>query len=221
MPRKKTAVAEAPASASAFGIELWTLEQVKPTLAAYNPRLISDRVLEDLKNNIQRFGFLLPVIINQRTNRMVGGHQRVKAAERLAIDQIPVRLVDLDEIQEKVLNLSLNKIEGKWDYSLLEEALTSVSDAGLLELTGFNETDLIEIMSGQEDEFEETFDEFNERLGQKRTQDFVRLRTSDGRVGFTCQKSAYDAFVHRMYTEVGVDDIAATRRFYQLIGLGE
>lgn len=214
-----TATAQKPLASTTFKVETWTLEQVKATLAEYNPRLITERTLDTLGANIDEFGFLLPVVINSRTNRTVGGHQRVKAAERKGINEIPVHLVDLDESEERALNLALNKIEGKWDYALLEEALAEVSEADILTFSGFNETDLIEIMSGQDDKFEESFEEFTERFAGKKTRDVVSFRS--GRVAFTCPKTVYEALVHRLYSQVGVDDTAAGIAFFRAIGLGE
>jgi hypothetical protein len=134
------------------------------------------------------------------------------------IAEIPVKLVDLDEEREKVLNLALNKIDGKWDYQLLEQALTEIADNDMLALSGFSETDLIEIMSGQDDEFSETFEQFTERFAGRRTQDVVLFRSA--KVTFTCTKSTYEALVQRLYAKVGVDDIAAAIAFFQVIGLG-
>jgi hypothetical protein len=207
-----------PKAASKFKVEVWPIEQVKTTTAAYNPRVITERLLVSLSEVIGEFGFLLPCVINKRTNRMVGGHQRVKAAEMQGLTALPIHLIDVDEAQEKALNLALNKIEGKWDYGLLEEALTAVSEADLLSLSGFSETDLVEIMSGQDGEFSETFEQFAGRFAGRKSQDHVAFRSP--LVAFTCTKSAYEALVHRLYSKVGVDDIKASVEFFTLIGLG-
>ncbi|MGA7936477.1 MAG: ParB N-terminal domain-containing protein [Kovacikia sp.] len=200
-----------------FKAELWDTEKVVATMAEYNPRVISEKELKALSELIKKFGFLLPVVINTRTNRMVGGHQRVRAAESLELKQVPVKLVDLDESAEKRLNLALNKIEGKWDYALLEEALAEVSEANILSLSGFSEADLIEIMAGQDEEFKETFEEFTQRFAGRKTQDFVLFRSAQ--VSFTCTKSNYEALVQRLYAKVGVDDVAASIEFFRLLGL--
>ena len=46
--------------------------------AAYNPRVElrpGDDEYEALKDSISEFGLVVPIIWNQRTNRVVGGHQ--------------------------------------------------------------------------------------------------------------------------------------------------
>ena len=189
---------------------------MRPTLAAYNPRVITERMLEALKAGIQEFGLLLPVVINQRTNRMVGGHQRFRAAESLGMETVPVHLIDVDEAAEKRLNLALNKIEGKWDYSLLETALETVSDAETLGLSGFNEADLVAVMS-EHDEFDDDFDAFVDKFAQRKGQTFLVFRSPD--VSFSCPKAAYDELVGRLYRTVGISDSAASEEFFKLAGL--
>lgn len=216
-PRKpKDAESAKPEATDSFA-ELWPIEKVIAAFADYNPRLIKQDTMDSLRGLIRTVGVILPVVLNKRSGRLVGGHQRVKAAELEGLKEIPVKLVDLDDEEERVLNLALNKIEGKWDYSLLEEALAKVSEGDALALSGFSEADLVEIMSGQEEEFSQTFEEFAERFANKKTQDFVQFRSPQ--VAFTCAKSTYEALVHRLYSKVGVDDIAASVEFFRLIGL--
>ena len=75
--------------------------------ADYNPRQMGSGEMIKLKKSIAAFGFLTPVILNVRTNRIVGGHQRIKAAAELEIE-VPVREVDVSETEEKLLNVALN-----------------------------------------------------------------------------------------------------------------
>ena len=109
-------------------------------LAKYNPRKISDQALDSLVQSIERFGFVDPVIVNDRTGILVGGHQRIKAAKKLGLKDVPVVAVNLDEAEEKALNVALNKISGEWDLDLLRGVLEDVQAAGLdLSLTGFTD----------------------------------------------------------------------------------
>jgi hypothetical protein len=48
--------------------------------APYNPRRITDEELLRLRKSLRRFGLVDPVIVNRRSDRIVGGHQRVVAA---------------------------------------------------------------------------------------------------------------------------------------------
>lgn len=91
--------------------------------ASYNPRRIDPDQLLALRRSLRTFGAVEPVVANRRTGRIVGGHQRVKAAEAEGIETLPVVWVDLDETGERQLNLALNKISGEWDEDKLGELL--------------------------------------------------------------------------------------------------
>ena len=121
-----------------MNIEIRPIKDIR--IAKYNPRKISDGQLASLKQSIERFGFVDPVIVNDRTGILVGGHQRIKAAKELGLKQVPVVAVNLDETEEKALNVALNKISGEWDLDLLRGVLEDVQAGGFdLSLTGFTD----------------------------------------------------------------------------------
>lgn len=132
------------------------LSELKP--ADYNPRKISKEELTKLKDSIEKFGYVEPVIWNKRTEHVVGGHQRLKVLENLGMNDIEVVEVDLDEVQEKALNLALNKISGEWDEDKLKELLLNLEsqDKEILKYTGFDEKELLKLIPKDvvEDEFE-------------------------------------------------------------------
>lgn len=128
-------------------VEVRPIKTIKT--AKYNPRQISDQALDSLKQSIERFGFVDPVIVNDRTGTLVGGHQRIKAAKALGLKDVPVVGVNLDEAEEKALNVALNKISGEWDLDLLRGVLEDVVAEGLdISLTGFSEDEWQAIQSG-------------------------------------------------------------------------
>lgn len=90
--------------------------------ATYNPRVElqpGDAEYETLKRSLEQFGMVEPVVWNERTNRVVGGHQRLTVEAALGHEEVDVSVVDLDEIKEKELNIALNKIGGRWDTEKL------------------------------------------------------------------------------------------------------
>ena len=92
--------------------------------ADYNPRVALTPDMpefERLKNSIETFGNVEPIVWNERTGHIVGGHQRLAVLQHLGYTSAEVSVVDLDEKEEKLLNVALNKIKGQWDYSRLEE----------------------------------------------------------------------------------------------------
>lgn len=100
--------------------------------AEYNPRKIDPKALAGLKASVERFGAVQPIIVNDRTGRIVGGHQRLKALQQLGQTETTVIVVDLPEIEEKALNVALNNpaTSGEFDdglAALLEEIQTADS----------------------------------------------------------------------------------------------
>lgn len=63
------------------------------------------------------------MIWNKRSGNIVGGHQRAKVMQDLGYESITCIVVDLDDLQEKTLNIALNKITGEWDIPLLTDLL--------------------------------------------------------------------------------------------------
>lgn len=59
--------------------------------ATYNPRKdlkSRDKEYEKLKRSITEFGYVEPVIWNERTGTVVGGHQRLKVLKDLGYEEI-------------------------------------------------------------------------------------------------------------------------------------
>lgn len=115
----------------------------------YNPRKDlrpGDAEYEKLKNSIKNFGYVEPVIWNKRSGNIVGGHQRAKILRDLGYEEITCIVVDLDDLQEKALNVALNKIVGEWDIPLLTDLLKELDESDMdVFLTGFDAEELSEM----------------------------------------------------------------------------
>jgi len=129
--------------------------------ADYNPRKDlkpGDKEYEKLKRSIEQFGYVEPVIWNQTTGRVVGGHQRLKVLIDMGMTEVDCVVVELSEEKEKALNVALNKISGEWDIPLLTDLLKDLDTNGFdLSLTGFDLPDLNK-MFGVPDTKEDDFD---------------------------------------------------------------
>ena len=127
---------------SSLKIQTILISELKPSV--YNPRKWSKGATDQLKESIQRFGLVDPILVNGAQNRMnivIGGHFRLKVAKELGLNHVPVVYVDIpDEAKEKELNVRLNKNLGDWDYELLKDF-----DASLLEDIGFSSMELDDI----------------------------------------------------------------------------
>lgn len=124
-------------------IRTMRIEDLSP--ADYNPRVDlqpGDPDYEALRRSVEEFGLVEPLVFNERTGRLVGGHQRLKVLRATGWTEVEVSVVDLDEVSEKTLNIALNKIEGDWDIEALGSLLENIAEFGEVELTGFNEIEL-------------------------------------------------------------------------------
>ena len=126
--------------------------------APYNPRYISDTEMEKLKKSIKEFGLVEPLVWNKRTGYVVGGNQRLQALMELGVKEVDVIVIDLDDDEEKALNVALNKISGEWDYEKLEELFHKL-DTDLYSLTGFDDVEIEDLIK------EINLDEFYETSG--------------------------------------------------------
>ena len=122
-------------------------KNVKDLLPAdYNPRKDlkpGDPEYEKLKRSIEQFGYVEPVIWNEKTGRVVGGHQRLKVLMDMGITEVDVVVVDMDTEKEKALNIALNKISGEWDTEKLALVIADLQGADFdVSLTGFDPEEL-------------------------------------------------------------------------------
>lgn len=92
--------------------------------ADYNPRKgLSLGEKRALRNSLQKFGMVYPLVANRRNNVIVGGHQRYAELKELGAETVPVVWVDMDEEQERRANIQLNSIEADWDLEKLQEVV--------------------------------------------------------------------------------------------------
>ena len=115
-------------------------------LAAYNPRKISADARKSLKRGIKEFGLVGGIIVNRRTGMtLVSGHQRLDVMDEL--QKYPendyilrVDVIDVDERQEKTLNILMNNpnSQGSWDMDALAKLVPDID----YKAAGLNDADL-------------------------------------------------------------------------------
>lgn len=127
------------------------MPMVKIVPAAYNPRknlTHKDPEYQKLKRSMETFGYVEPIVFNERTGRVIGGHQRLKVLQEMGAAEVTVSVVDLPEAEEKALNIALNKISGEWDMPMLKDLLEEL-DTGAFDvsLTGFDTAEIEQLMT--------------------------------------------------------------------------
>jgi hypothetical protein len=102
--------------------------------AAYNPRTITDESLAGLDASVGRFGMLEPIVWNERTGNIVGGHQRYRVLTEKGEEEAQVVVVDLSDDEEVALNIALNSPTMRGDFTkdvmgLLAQAEVQIGSA--------------------------------------------------------------------------------------------
>ena len=114
--------------------------------AEYNPRQLTKAQYKNLRDSIDRFGLVDPIIVNKnkdRKNIIIGGHQRVKVAKDMKIEVVPCLELDLTYEKESELNVRLNRNTGEWDM----DSLANFFDVDELMDWGFNEKEFNQILN--------------------------------------------------------------------------
>lgn len=150
-------------------VEIRMLKAAQLTAADYNPRRDlqpEDAEYQKLRRSMETFGYVEPIIWNERTGRVVGGHQRLKVLLEQGREDIEAVVVDLEEKDEKVLNVLLNKVKGRWDIGKLADLLQQLDETGDMEVTGFEDWELQSLLMQYDhikDLMEEDFSDYSDK----------------------------------------------------------
>lgn len=134
-------------------IEKKKIKELKP--APYNPRKSTEKQEARLKESLVKFGVVEPIIFNKQTGYIVGGHFRVRELKKLGYTEIDCVIVDLNEADEKELNIRLNANTGEWDYEMLGEWNAEELEAWGLDIGDFG-SESVEELEAKEDDFDAT-----------------------------------------------------------------
>ena len=125
------------------------LSELKPY--ENNPRIISEAAIHAVADSIQKFGFLVPIVITD-DNVIVAGHTRFEAALYLNYEEVPcIRTSGLTVAQIQAFRLIDNRSGelSDWDFTKLLEEIQNLPD---IDLSAFN--------------FESLFDRLEEETAQ-------------------------------------------------------
>ena len=177
--------------------------------ADYNPRTITEEAKKKLRNSIETFGLVEPIIINVNNNRIVSGHQRydilldmLMESDNLAEREFDYLvkddygyIFDFNQLQiknedyEKALNIVLNNtnLMGDYDYQKLGNLLEDLEFNGFnLEFTGF---DNLELNSFGDIEIDNTNFEYDD---EDIPNDFEEVNIEDFEGQHKCPKCGFE-----------------------------
>jgi DNA modification methylase len=133
-------------------IEMWPLGRLIPY--DRNSRTHTDEQVQQIAASILKFGFTQPILVDQNDG-ILAGHGRLKAARLLGLAEAPVIPLDhLTEEERRAYIIADNKLaeNAGWDEEMLRGELEALEEAGFdLELTGFSERELAELLDDSGD----------------------------------------------------------------------
>jgi hypothetical protein len=124
-----------------MNIQRMKLADLKP--AEYNPRKMRDEARQGLGSSIGEFGMLVPIIWNEQSGNIVGGHQRYEHLLAIGETETDVVVVNLDHDREVALNIALNNKAIRGDFTKEVVDLLRLSEAQIG--TMFKELGLLDL----------------------------------------------------------------------------
>ncbi len=146
-----------------MNIKTMKLDDLNP--AKYNPRKAlkpGDKEFEKLKASIQNFGYVELIVVNAANhNTVISGHQRLSVLKDMGETEAECVIVEMNEADEKALNIAMNKVNGEWDVEKLADLLDDLKEMDFdLGKTGFDPPEIETLFNKvhskdvQEDDFD-------------------------------------------------------------------
>lgn len=125
-------------------IKMQAIDQIN--LTGSNPRKHPKQQITKLANSISRFGFVVPLVVDEE-NFVIAGEARLLAARQLGMSDVPTICVnDLSPADKAALRIALNRLAelSEWDDATLKFELESLLENPdyPIEITGFEVADV-------------------------------------------------------------------------------
>jgi len=122
-----------------------------------NPR-VNDKAVQKVVQSIEAVGWKVPIIVDENLV-ILAGHTRLKAAQVLGHEEVPVHVGHkLTEEQKRAFRIMDNKSAdfSEWDRDLLASEFAKLTDADFdLKLTGFDLDEIAKMTQGSLMEFDD------------------------------------------------------------------
>lgn len=127
---------------------------------ARNSRTHSDAQVAQIAASIREFGWTNPVLIDGEGG-IIAGHGRVMAGRKLGITEAPCIVLDnLTDAKRRAYVIADNKIalNAGWDTELLKIEMSDLKELNFdLNLTGFDPSEIKDLLSGNLDGLSESY----------------------------------------------------------------
>lgn len=120
----------------------------------YNPNRIPKGLLTHLKNTIQRYGFLQPILVREvkeNCYEIVDGEHRYKTLKELGYEKVPSLVIEVDDDFAKMGTLNMNNIRGKSDHikvaKIIDKLREGHTEEQIAEMLGYSVADILEFQA--------------------------------------------------------------------------
>lgn len=209
-----------------------------------NPRLITAQQREMLKKSLDEFGDLSGVVFNRRTQRLVGGHQRVSVLNGLRNGRLQIvnrydeptaqgtvlegliehdgerfsyREVDWDEDKAVAAMIAANQQGGEFDESLLADLVNRHEETeGDPDLLGFDRDEFTRLV-----ELADSPTDADDGVAEQRdaSDELADTNFTLGQYRFKVDREEYLAWQESLRQSAGFDNAAATAEIRKRLGL--
>ncbi len=110
-----------------------------------NPKLITEADVELMVKHLQAHGFRDPVEARYEDGRVLAGHRRLLAADKLGLTKIPVNFhkgISDDEATAYTIAHTRAELDVKWNRPILADLLTGLPEDLSPDVLGFNDKDV-------------------------------------------------------------------------------
>ena len=135
------------------GREIVPIESLK--VDGLNPNRMNEQQRDALKENMRKFGFLVDIITN-KDGVIADGQHRWELAQELGMTEVPIRRLDVSEVDRRILRQVMNKLKGHHDpvRDDMEFKFISENDGfeDLNRLLGESDKKLVQFLANMEKE---------------------------------------------------------------------
>lgn len=95
-----------------------------------NARTHPKKNMQAIVSSLSQFGQVEPLVVQRKTNKVIGGNGRLAAMKQLGWTSAQAILLDIDDTKAIALGLALNRTSdlAEWDYGQLSELIQTVID---------------------------------------------------------------------------------------------
>lgn len=141
-------------------VKLTRMKVVDLIPADYNPRRITEARRLRLREKYDRWGHLGVIVVNKRSTErgwppasrptIVSGHQGAQVLAELGEEEADVKLIDVDEVEERAINQALNEHDGFWHHQLRADSIRLIDSRRpeLLPMVGLSPDRIKTILQG-------------------------------------------------------------------------